>query len=163
MTRNALALLLLLKSDSACRSQKQRRKVMNKLTRKAACAALAAAAILVVGVSRARADEVVVTNLKVPFSFMVGDVRLPAGDYTVREASMDEDVLAIVSADGHHFALASTIPGTPDRDDKTQLVFQKFDNDYFLSRIAHEGDERQVILTPHSMEREAAKAARANN
>jgi hypothetical protein len=136
---------------------------MKKLTRKAACAALAVAAILVVGVSRARADEIVVTNLKVPFSFMVGDARLPAGDYTVREASMGEDVLEIVSTDGHHFALASTIPGTPDRSDKTQLVFRKFGNDYFLSRIAHEGDEREIILTPHIMEREIARAARANN
>jgi hypothetical protein len=41
-------------------------------------------------------------------------------------------------------------------------VFQKFGNDCFLSRIAHEGDEREV-LTPHIMEREIAKAARANN
>ena len=56
---------------------------MNNLTRKAACAAVAVAAILVVGASRARADETVATNLKVPFAFMVGDVRLPAGDYTV--------------------------------------------------------------------------------
>jgi hypothetical protein len=136
---------------------------MNKLTRKAVCAALAVAAILVVGASQARADEIILTNLKVPFSFMVGDVRLPAGDYTVREASMGEDVLEIVSADGRYVALASTIAGTPGRDDKTQLVFQKFGNDYFLSRIAHEGDEREIILTPHIMEREIAKAARANN
>jgi hypothetical protein len=136
---------------------------MNNLTRKAACATVAVAAILVAGASRARADETVATNLKVPFSFMVGDVRLPAGDYTVREAAMGEDVLEIVSADGQHAALASTIPATPDRADKTQLVFRKFGHDYFLSRIAHEGDEREIILTPHIMEREIARAARANN
>jgi hypothetical protein len=125
---------------------------------------LAVAAILVVGASTARAEEIVLTNLKVPFAFMVGDVRLPAGDYSVREASMGEDVLEIVSADGHHLALASTIPGTPDRADKTQLVFQKFGNEHFLSRLAlGSGDEREVILTPHIMEREIAKAARANN
>jgi hypothetical protein len=35
-------------------------------------------------------------------------------------------------------ALASTIPATSDRGDNTQLVFRKFGNDYFLSRIAHE-------------------------
>jgi hypothetical protein len=137
---------------------------MKKLTRKTACAVLVVAAILVVGASTARAEEIVLTNLKVPFAFMVGDVRLPAGDYSVREASMGEDVLEIVSADGHHLALASTIPGTPDRADKTQLVFQKFGNEHFLSRLAlGSGDEREVILTPHIMEREIAKAARANN
>src|SRR5262245_15208900 len=137
---------------------------MKKLTRKAACAVLAVAAIFVVGASRARADEIVLTNLKVPFAFMVGDVRLPAGDYSVREASMAEDVLEIVSADGRHLALASTIPATPDKADRTQLVFQKFGNDYFLSRLAlGSGAEREVILTPHIMEREIAKATRANN
>ena len=137
---------------------------MNKLTRNAVCAGFAVAAILIVGASRARADETVLTNLKVPFSFMVGDVRLPAGDYTVREPSMCEDVLEIVSTDGHHLALASTISGTPDRDDKTQVVFQKFGNDYFLSRIdLPAGYEREVILTPHIMERDIAQAARANN
>jgi hypothetical protein len=136
---------------------------MNNLTRKAACAAVAVAAILVAGASRARAaDETVATDLKVPFSFVVGDVRLPAGDYTVREASMEEDVLEIVSADGQHAALASTIPATPDLNDKTQLVFRKFGHDYFLSRIAHEGDEREIILTPHIMEREIGRATRAN-
>ncbi|HEX7793182.1 MAG TPA: hypothetical protein VF456_02470 [Vicinamibacterales bacterium] len=98
-----------------------------------------------------------------PFAFMVGDVRLPAGDYTVQKASMGEDVLEIVSTDGQHLALASTIPATPDRTDKTQLVFRKFGNDYFLSRIGHEGDEREIILTPHIMEREIAHAERANN
>jgi len=136
---------------------------MNKLTQKAACAALAVAAILIAGASRARADEIVATDLKVPFSFLVGDVRLPAGDYTVREASMGKDVLEIVSADGQHAALASTIPATPDNADKTQLVFRKFGHDYFLSRIAHEGDEREIILTPHLMERDVANAARATN
>jgi hypothetical protein len=136
---------------------------MNNLTRKAACAAVAVAAILVVGASRARADETVATNLKVPFAFMVGDVRLPASDYTVQKASMGEDVLEIVSADGQHVALASTIPATSDHGDKTQLVFRKFGQDYFLSRIAHEGDEREIVLTPHIMEREIARAARANN
>jgi hypothetical protein len=137
---------------------------MKKLTRKAACAALAVAAILIAGASRARADETVLTDLKVPFSFMVGDVRLPAGDYTVREPLMGEDVLEIVSADGHHLALASTIPATPDTADKTELVFQKFGNDFFLSRLAlPAGNEREIVLTPHIVEREIARAARANN
>lgn len=136
---------------------------MKKLTRKAAYA-VAVAAILVVGASTARADEVVITSLKVPFAFMVGDVRLPAGNYTVREPLMGEDVLEIVSADGRHLALASTIPATPDNTDKTQLEFQKFGNDYFLSRLAlPAGDEREIVLTPHTMEREITKAARANN
>ena len=136
---------------------------MNNLTRKAACAAVAVAAILVAGASRAQADETVATDLNVPFAFMVGDVRLPAGDYTVRAATMGEDVLEIVSADGQYAALASTIPATADRGDKTQVVFRKFGHDYFLSRIAHEGDEREIILTPHIMEREIGRAARANN
>ena len=60
---------------------------MKKLTLKTVGVALAAAAITVVGASAASADEVLMTNLKVPFDFIVGDVRLPAGDYVVREAA----------------------------------------------------------------------------
>src|SRR2546427_13308791 len=44
---------------------------------------LATALMTIGGVSAARADERIVA--KVPFSFIVGGVRLPAGDYTVTE------------------------------------------------------------------------------
>lgn len=137
---------------------------MKKLTRKAASAAFVLATILGVATTGARADdEIIETSLKVPFSFIVGDVRLPAGDYTVREVSTGEDVLEIVSVDGHHVALASTIPGASGPEDQTQLVFQKFGSDYFLARITHDGNERDVVLTPHIIERQIDKAARAND
>ena len=61
---------------------------MKKLTLKTAGVVLATATLAVVGASAASADEVVMTNVKVPFAFIVGDVRLPAGDYTVRQASI---------------------------------------------------------------------------
>jgi hypothetical protein len=134
------------------------------LTLKTAGVALAAAAIAVVGASAASADEVVITNLKVPFAFIVGGVRLPAGDYSVREASTGLDVVKIVSDDGRHSALVATVPSEPDPADKNEVVFAKVGRDHFLSRIeSSDGNDREIILTPSIMEREIVKAGRAAN
>jgi hypothetical protein len=138
---------------------------MRMLTLKTAGVTLAAAAaIAIVGASAARADEVVITNLKVPFAFIVGDVRLPAGDYSVREASTGLDVVKIVSVDGRHSALVATVPSAPDPADKNEVVFEKVGEEHFLSRIEpSDGNDRQIILTPSIMEREIVKAGRAAN
>jgi hypothetical protein len=137
---------------------------MRKLTLKATCVALATAAIAVAGASTARAEELVMNKLTVPFSFLVGNVRMPAGEYAIRKTS-STGVLEVVSADRKHVALTSTIPDSymPAKEGNTEVVFQKFGGDYFLSRIEPaSGNDRQVILTPSIMEREIIKAERAN-
>jgi len=137
---------------------------MRKLTLKATCVALATAAIAVAGASTASAAELVMNKLHVPFSFLVGDVRMPAGEYAIRKTS-STGVLEIVSADRKHVALTSTIPDSylPSKEGSTEVVFQKFGGDYFLSRIEPaSGNDRQVLLTPSIMEREIIKAERAN-
>jgi hypothetical protein len=135
---------------------------MRKLTLKATCVALATAAIAVAGASTARAEELVMNKLNVPFSFLVGDVRMPAGQYAVRE-TISAGVLEIVSADGEHVALTTTLPYRPAKASRNQLVFQKFGHDYFLSRIEPSGgNDREVLLTPSIMERDIMKAERAN-
>jgi hypothetical protein len=137
---------------------------MKKLMLKTAGVVLATATLAVVGASAASADEVVMTNVKVPFAFIVGDARLPAGDYTVRQASAGLDVLEIVSVDGRHAALITTVPSTPDPADKNEVVFEKVGQEHFLSRIEpSDGNDREIILTPHIMEREIVKAGRVAN
>jgi hypothetical protein len=138
---------------------------MVKLILKTVGIGVATAAIAVLAASNARADETVAVNVKVPFAFIVGDVRLPAGEYDVREVSTGENVLEIVSADGRHFALTSTIPFGMDREThKTELVFQTVGRDHFLSRVApSDGNDREIVLTPSIMEREIISAGRAAN
>jgi len=138
---------------------------MTMLTLKTAGVALATAAIAIGGATMARADETIVTSLKVPFAFIVGDVRLPAGEYAVRAVSESADMLEIVSADGRHVALTLTVPYVPDQTwHDGELVFQKFGDEYFLSRVEPaNGNDREIILTPAVVEREVVKAVRANN
>ena len=136
---------------------------MRKLTLKATCVAIATAAIAVAGASTARAEQLVMTKVHVPFAFIVGDVRMPAGVYEVREASTGEGVLEIASENGHHVALTDTLPFVAAKADKNGLVFEKFGRDYFLSRIEPtHGNDREVLLTPKIMEREIIKTDRAN-
>ncbi|HEY7172994.1 MAG TPA: hypothetical protein VH417_19210 [Vicinamibacterales bacterium] len=120
---------------------------------------MAVAAIALGGAAAAHADETL-ANVKVPFAFFVNDVRLPAGDYIVRQASEGGQVLEIVSKDGRHVVFTPTIPFTElTQSNNAQLVFEKFGDAYFLSRVAPaDGNDREIVLTPASMEHEIIKS-----
>jgi hypothetical protein len=114
-------------------------------------------AMVLMGISSAsvaRADERVVAH--VPFAFIVGESRMPAGDYIVKEMDDDPSVISITSADGHQstfmLTMASSSNETPEQ---PRLVFEKFEDQYFLARVTREdGNERAIVLTPAIMERE---------
>jgi hypothetical protein len=117
---------------------------------------IALAAVFMIGgvAATARADESVV--VKVPFAFIVGDRQLPAGEYVVKEMTDDGSVVLISSDDGRQNMVTLTIPSeargaTP----RASLVFEKFENHYFLSGLVpQEGNEREIVLTPARMEHE---------
>jgi hypothetical protein len=123
--------------------------------------AVAAAMIGIVTASPARADERI--NATVPFDFIVGDSRLPAGDYVITEISMP-GIVSIVSADAQHSAFVLTIPSSDDAAPQPELVFERFGGQHFLARITGGGvDGREVLLTPAIMERELRVVAIARN
>jgi len=108
-------------------------------------------------------DEKVIA--KVPFAFIVGDSRLPAGNYVVREALPDDPgTLLIVGADGRQHAYSMTIASSEQASVKPTLVFEKFANQFFLAGVVPlEGTAREIVLTPSIMERElAASGSRVN-
>lgn len=116
--------------------------------------AIVAAVLVGVGsASTARADEHVVT--KVPFPFIVGNTRMPAGTYVIRASSEDANLLSVENLDGGSFALTLTIPTGEKADGRPALTFARFDNEYFLSRITPPGlDGHKVVLTAGKMQRE---------
>jgi hypothetical protein len=118
------------------------------------------AALMVVGsASIARADDDLIV-VKVPFAFIVGDSRLPAGDYVVREISGDLSVVSIASSDGRQFACTLTIPVSSEESPaKPELVFEKFGGHYFLARVMLEDNAREIILTPARVERQLVAAS----
>jgi len=118
--------------------------------------AVATLTIAVSGAAVAHADETLATGLRVPFAFIVGDTRLPAGGHVVREEEAGGGVVEIVSADGRRVVFAPTIPWDEARQPAgPELVFRKFDDAYFLSRVLPVGgNDREIVLTPALMERE---------
>jgi hypothetical protein len=114
--------------------------------------------VVVFSGSIVRAEERVVAH--VPFAFIVGDSRLPAGDYLVEDVENDPGVMSITSTDGHQatFILAM-VSSSNEMSAQPGLVFEKFEDQYFLERvIGADGDEREIVLTPAIMEREVVAA-----
>jgi len=110
--------------------------------------------VVVSTASVARAEELVVAH--VPFAFIVGESRLPAGDYIVKEVDSDPSVISITSADGHQSTFMLTMASSSgELQAQPQLVFEKFDDQYFLARVIRgDGTGREIALTPAIMERE---------
>src|SRR5262245_33088437 len=127
---------------------------MNAQTLKLVGIVCAAAAIASGSASAARADERLVA--KVPFAFIVGDLRLPAGNYFVEPATADSDVLAIGSTDNRRLVYTLTVSSSADaKASQPELIFEKFGNQYFLARIVPPGgSEREIVLTPSIMSHE---------
>jgi hypothetical protein len=114
--------------------------------------------VVVFSGSVVRADERVVAH--VPFAFIAGDVRLPAGDYVVKDQENDPGVISITSTDGRQstFMLAM-VSSSFEMSAQPGLVFEKFEDQYFLARIiGADGDQREIALTPAIMEREVVAA-----
>jgi hypothetical protein len=113
----------------------------------------------------ARAQGQIVGNLEanIPFQFHVGNTSLPAGRYIIRELEgNDLTVMQISSADGKQSALfdvesvqAKTTPG------KSELIFNKYGDRYFLSEMFDEGNVDGNRLFTSRDEKRAGKESGA--
>jgi hypothetical protein len=109
----------------------------------------------------ARAQAQIIGNLEadVPFQFHVGNTTLPAGRYMVHELEgSDLTVMQISSVDGKLSALfdvesaqARTAP------EKSELIFNKYGDSYFLSEMYDEGNVDGSRLSPSRDEKRASK------
>jgi hypothetical protein len=132
-----------------------------KTTIKSALVLIAAA--LAVGVGHptvARAQEEGLVTAKIPFDFIVGDTRLPAGNYMISETSSGPTVLMVERTDGTRVSLVSTISAisTEGSAAEPDVQFETVGNQHFLSRVdLHDGMAREVLLSPSIMEHELVK------
>lgn len=101
------------------------------------------------------------TSVKVPFSFIVGNTEMPAGDYIVKELPYTAGVVAVERADGSVSATTLAVTGDTQTPGATsELVFQKFEDHYFLARVTSpDGPDREVVLTPAQMKKAIAAAS----
>jgi|SRR6266850_1172996 len=99
--------------------------------------------------------------LNIPFSFIVGQKTLPAGEYTVEPNRTDSDnVWLVQSKEGHASALFTTnTVRAGETQEEAKLVFHMYGGQYFLSQIWTAGDATgRELLTPR-LERQLAKNA----
>lgn len=95
----------------------------------------------------------------IPFSFIVGQKTLPAGEYRLEPNRKDShNVWLIQSRDGGTSALFTTMPvRSSETQEKTKLIFHKYGDQYFLSQIWTPGSQSGRELLMPRLERELAK------
>jgi hypothetical protein len=107
----------------------------------------------------ARAQQSMVVDI--PFAFVAGDATLPAGEYRVQKLDGNSAVLLIQCSD--HSAAAMVITNAAQAKElqsESKLVFNRYDNGYFLSQVWTAGSIRGRQLSKSPKEKEMAQLAR---
>ncbi|MFZ1701515.1 MAG: hypothetical protein WBO10_04245 [Pyrinomonadaceae bacterium] len=110
-----------------------------------------AATVLVLGVSAANAQIADGTSIKinVPSSFVVRDVKFPAGVYTIERTptTADSSSLLIIRGEGESMIFDTMVSSSNQASAKTQLVFDTVDGVNYLSEILVKGQTSKNELT----------------
>lgn len=95
----------------------------------------------------------------IPFSFIVGQKTLPAGEYTLEPNRKDSyNVWLIQRRDGRTSALFTTMSvRSSETQEKGKLIFHKYGDQYFLSQIWTPGSHSGRELLMPRLERELGK------
>ena len=126
-------------------------------------AAMLAAFLCAAAIYPAKSEAQMLGDLEadIPFQFHAGDAKLPAGRYTIhRLDDSNEAVLEITSADGKVSAVfsieASQASTTPV---KSELIFNKYGDRYFLSQLFDEGSTSGSKVTESRYEKKVSQAS----
>lgn len=97
----------------------------------------------------------------IPFQFHAGNMRLPAGKYIIRMLDdSDLTVMEISKADGTVAGLfqvrSAEANSTPP---KTELIFNKYGNRYFLEKLFDEGEPSGSEVIQSNYEKRVGQAA----
>lgn len=107
----------------------------------------------------ARAQELMIVNI--PFDFAVGTKTLPAGEYSVKDSPTLQTLLLIDRDDPSQGAFLLTQPvDAHGLQSESKLVFNRYDNRYFLSQVWSAGKSRGRQLSRSDREKEMAQVAR---
>ena len=107
----------------------------------------------------ARAQQAMVADI--PFAFTAGNATLPAGEYRVQKLDGNSAVLLIHCADTRVSAMVITNAAqAKELQSQSKLVFNRYDNRYFLSQVWTAGSIRGRQLSISPQEKELAQSAR---
>ncbi len=115
-------------------------------------------AVLALLVSTAASAQSVNLEVTVPFNFIVNRATLPAGEYKLTSAADAGTVLAISNLDSRttRYVLSNACMSGKSAS-KTQLVFHRYGDRYFLSQIWIEGNDSGREIPQGAREKEVAK------
>jgi hypothetical protein len=117
---------------------------------------IAAGLLLIAGVPQASAQVTGSIQFTTTFPFAVGYATVPAGTYTVRPDDDDQSILWLTGDHVGVLFLTDNIEAgqTPA---KSEIVFNRYGNDYVLKDIFMEGSGTGAEAMPAEAERHAAK------
>src|SRR5262245_61286487 len=95
----------------------------------------------------------------IPFDFMVGNRRLPKGEYLI-ESVNDSGTLTIRNAKKGKAVTFMTIRQKPTDKPKSKLIFHRYGDQHFLARIWDGSSETVLKLNKSKAEKRAAKLAK---
>lgn len=102
-------------------------------------------------------------RVDVPFAFSAGGTHLPAGNYHISHPG-DPYFVLIEKDDGRDRALIYVHPSAVNLTGPTKLVFNKYDDQYFLSQIWTEPDQDVHQCSKNAREKElTAKGQKAES
>src|SRR5271165_935754 len=80
--------------------------------------------------------------VSIPFGFTVEGQSFPAGDYTISDSFVrSQTVIQLRSSDSNYVAVIQTHPTDSLKPSaKSELIFQRYGNTYFLSQIRTQGE-----------------------
>ena len=103
------------------------------MKRISAVALLSLASLLMAGSAMAQDRAAKAT---IPFAFTVGDMVLPAGDYTISLAGRQpSSVIQIRSTDAKHATLINAMGDSKKPTNRGELVFNQHGDEYFLTEV----------------------------
>jgi hypothetical protein len=98
--------------------------------------------------------------VNIPFQFVAGDVTLPAGEYRVEKLDGNSAVLLIHCSDPNTSVMVMTHAAQAKKlQIQSILVFNRYDNRYFLSQVWTAGSIRGRQLPKSPLEKELARVA----
>jgi hypothetical protein len=123
---------------------------------------LVIAMVFALSIHPAKAHAQIIGELEVniPFQFYAGDAKLPAGKYVVRMLdNTDLKIMEISSVDDSASALFAVGDTEGPAPRKSELIFNKYGNRYFLTKVFDEGNSEGSVVSESQYEKRVSAAA----
>lgn len=115
-------------------------------------------ACLTLGTALAEGPRRLMT-VDVPFNFLIGTSAFAAGQYNIY-GSDGHHLMWIQDSDGKWLLVTGTIPSSNNKfAEKPALVFNRYGDTYFLSKVVTAGESIASYLVKSKREREVARVA----